>query len=105
MPRAVEVFADAFFALGAAVAPWVLRFGATDLVLGGSVSRSWDVVVPPLLEGLGAAGASPRVVPAARLDEAAFLGAALAALRGRSESPSPFRVDVSAAMTDAAESA
>lgn len=100
-PRAVEVFWDAFSALGTVLAPWVQRFGATHVVLGGSVSRSWDVVVPPFLEGMSAGGAAATVVPAARLDEAAFLGAALCALRSVDGVPSTVPADLPGALETA----
>lgn len=79
--KAGEVFFDAFYALGAVLGPWVRSFQASDVVLGGSVSRSWDVVVPPLEQGLQATGVRPRLLPAHRLDESAFVGAALHAVR------------------------
>jgi glucokinase len=58
------LFNDAFTALGHALAPWVRRFGASLLVVGGGIARSWDVVAEPLRMGLADAGAGPRVVPA-----------------------------------------
>ena len=86
-PRALAVVDGAFRALGAALGPWVLRFGASHLVLGGSVSRSSDVVVPPLVAGLEHAGAQVAVVRAEGLEDSALLGAALCALRGGATSP------------------
>lgn len=86
-PRAVGVVDAAFRALGAALGPWVRRFGATHLVLGGSVSRSSDVVVPPLAAGLQGAGAGVDVVLAAGLEASALLGAALWAHRAAATSP------------------
>ncbi len=50
--RAADVLRDAFFALGLAFRPWVARFGATVVVVGGSMAASWDLVEPPLSAGL-----------------------------------------------------
>lgn len=47
-PAARRVFEDTFSALGTAIAPWLLRFGAQVLVVGGSIATSWDLVAPPL---------------------------------------------------------
>jgi len=82
---ATEVVASAFGALGRALSPWAARFGATTVVVGGGVSRSWDVVGPPLEQGLrDAAGRGdadqPTVVPASLGDVAPLLGAAAWAL-------------------------
>ena len=82
---AAEVVTGAFVALGRALAPWAERFGASTLVVGGGVSRAWDVVGPPLTRGLfgdGEGGASVgaagrlSVVPALLGDRAPLLGAA-----------------------------
>lgn len=47
--RAGEAAADAAFAhyyrvLGEALEPWLARFGAEALVVGGSIARSWDLL-------------------------------------------------------------
>lgn len=72
---AAGVFAGSFTALGEALAPWLRRFDATVLVVGGAIARAWDLVEPPLREGLQQY--SPiQVTPAAHPDEAALIGAA-----------------------------
>ena len=75
--RALQVLDEAHRALGQVLAPWVLRFAATDMVVGGSISRSWDVVSPPLAAGLAEGGASPRLVPSADPEASALVGAAV----------------------------
>ncbi|MEK8144748.1 hypothetical protein NKH18_33290 [Streptomyces sp. M10(2022)] len=56
----------AFRALGVAMAPWLTRFQATVLVVGGSIAGSWDLVTAPLREGLADGGAPGlRVAPPA----------------------------------------
>jgi glucokinase len=70
---------DAFSGYSADLAeflePCVRAFAPTCLVVGGSISRAWDLIGPTL-----AAALPLEVVPAARLDEAALLGAARHAL-------------------------
>lgn len=71
--EASEVLRSAFQALGSALRPWVDSFGATIVVVGGSMAGSWDLIAPPLTAGLG----EPRVVPARCGDQAALIGAGL----------------------------
>jgi glucokinase len=83
---ASEVFEYTLGALGRVLAPWIVRFGASVLVVGGSMSASWDVVEPPLRRGLLAGEPVPAdisVVPAAQPDEAGLIGAAWHAHRSR----------------------
>jgi glucokinase len=74
------VFDEAFEALGRALAPWLARFEASVLVVGGSMTGSWDVVQPPLVRGVLAA--EPRLAPmlvrrAERSEDSALIGAAV----------------------------
>jgi glucokinase len=75
-----RVFGAALDALGRVLAPWLQRFGATVLVVGGSIARSWDVIEQPLLAGLerGAAGLTSHMeLASARMPaEAPLIGAA-----------------------------
>jgi len=57
--RARRVLDDAFTGLGVALAPRMVAFGATALVVGGSMARSWDLVAPALSAGLAAGGWIP----------------------------------------------
>ncbi|MDX6228605.1 MAG: hypothetical protein QOI76_1995 [Frankiales bacterium] len=78
---AAEALRSAFTALGAAVAPWLDRFQATDLVLGGSMAAAWDLLEPALTAGLDSAVRSPmpRVSVAPDAERAALIGAAFSA--------------------------
>lgn len=77
-PLAVQVLHTALRALGAAVGPWIDRFDADTVVVGGSIARSWDVVGPGFRDGLAAVGASaPVVVPADLGAQAPLVGAAV----------------------------
>lgn len=82
---ALGVVERAFGSLGAAIAPFVDEFGAEAVVVGGSVSASWDVIGPPLRAGL--LGRRPQlaglaVVPVALPHDTPLVGAALAARAG-----------------------
>jgi glucokinase len=79
------VLRTAFTRLGVALAPWLSRFGATALVVGGSMGRSWDLVHPPLTAGIRSSstdGADLTVVAARESESSALLGAAWWAVRG-----------------------
>ncbi|GAB2911173.1 ROK family protein [Rhodococcus aerolatus] len=69
---AKKVLRRAFEALGRAVNPWIGSFGADVVVVGGSIARSWDRVQPPLQRTTRRV----PIVPAARPDDAALIGAA-----------------------------
>ena len=75
-PDAARVWDAGFTALTAAIGPWVERFAADLVVVGGSIAKSWDLVGPALADGFGAASVPVTVVPAARPDDAALIGAA-----------------------------
>ncbi|QCR20701.1 ROK family protein [Agrococcus sp. SGAir0287] len=71
---ASSVLASGFAAVGEVIRPWLERFDAEVLVIGGSMSRSWDLVEPAVLAGLD--GWSGRLERAALGDTAPLLGAA-----------------------------
>ncbi|MEW1828865.1 ROK family protein [Streptomyces sp. NPDC088196] len=82
--RARRVLTDAFTALGLELGPRLTDFGATALVLGGSMTHSWDLVAPALSAGLATGGwppDDPRVRALKVADsagDAALVGAARA---------------------------
>jgi glucokinase len=69
---------DALLALGGALAPWLTAFGATVLVVGGSIAASWDLIAGPLRTGIhrAAPGSRTAVTRARRPTDAALLGTA-----------------------------
>jgi glucokinase len=75
------VVSSTMVALGRALGPWILRFGATTTVVGGAMSRSWDLVEPSLREGLADVGACSTLRAAALVDDAPLVGAAVWAAR------------------------
>jgi glucokinase len=75
--RAVD---ESLQVLGQVVAPRAVEYGASMLVVGGSIALAWDVINPPLRSGMDQASPGwPEVfglVAAARIREAALVGAA-----------------------------
>ena len=76
---AAEVLLSAFEALGKALSPWLDAFGARALVVGGSMTGSWDLIGPALVGGIGSTvagrGTQLKVLVAANPENAALLGA------------------------------
>jgi glucokinase len=72
-----DTFRYAFGTLGRALAPWIDRFEATAVVVGGSMAQSWDLVHSALATGLTPdGGTAVDVLPARRPEEAPLIGAA-----------------------------
>jgi hypothetical protein len=63
-------------ALGEITAPWLDSFGASCLVVGGSISQAWDLLRGGLHAALADVDGLAEIVPAQRVDDAALLGAA-----------------------------
>ncbi|MEU9900434.1 ROK family protein [Streptomyces phaeochromogenes] len=57
--RAQRVLDDVFTRLGVVLGPRMVAFGATALVVGGSMARPWDLVAPALSTGLVTGGWTP----------------------------------------------
>ena len=74
-----QVIEQAMEHLGRFLAPFIADFHATVLVVGGSISQSWDLIEPPLHRGLGTTTTQSR--RSELLDDAPLLGAALWARR------------------------
>ncbi|MCW5953009.1 MAG: ROK family protein [Propionibacteriaceae bacterium] len=75
-PVAIEVWRTALDAMTETIAPWIRRFGADIVVIGGAIARSWDLVEPLITAGFRAASAPVAVVAAEHPDDAALFGAA-----------------------------
>ncbi len=75
---ATRVLEDALDALGVALGPWLARFEATVLAVGGGMTGSWDLVRPPLCHGLIKAGGRTdiEVVPSGNSEWSWLVGAA-----------------------------
>ncbi|MEV6634943.1 ROK family protein [Actinoplanes sp. NPDC051470] len=72
----------AYRRLGSALAPYVRGFAARAVVVGGAVTRSWDVIGPLFIAGLADGGAEAEVLVAAHPRTAAHVGAAWLTRRG-----------------------
>ena len=70
--RSTTVLRDAMTVLGEVIAPWLQRFGAERLVIGGSIAASWDLLGPWFTAVVGA----PAVEIEAETELAALQGAA-----------------------------
>lgn len=83
--KARAVLADALRALGEALAQPVRDFGADVIVLGGSMSASWDLFEPWFREGADGTGVPPVRI-AADAAAAPLLGAAYIAVQALTSS-------------------
>ncbi|MEU6321277.1 ROK family protein [Streptomyces sp. NPDC047009] len=92
-PAAGTVLQEAMRELGRALAPWFGRFGTDEVVIGGSISRSWDLIEAPLRAAIDGTIGTDRPTPtpmlrASRLlDRAPLAGAAEWILRETAERP------------------
>lgn len=85
---AAAVLGDAFAAAGEAIGPYLQRFGAEVLIVGGSMAESWDIVEPAIRRGLAAAAPGLAALPirkAERTEEAGLIGAAFWAQRAATD--------------------
>lgn len=71
---ATRAIVEPLATLGRALRPWVQRFGASGVVVGGSIANSWDLVGPPIAETLGP---SVTVARAQMGDRGPLIGAAV----------------------------
>jgi glucokinase len=77
---AIRAIEESLQVLGRVVAPRAVKFGASMLVVGGSIALAWDVINPPLRSGMDQAAPGWAEVfgltIAARIGDAALVGAA-----------------------------
>jgi glucokinase len=91
---AQAVVRHAVGALGQALRPWLVRFDADILVVGGGIAGSWELVEPPLKRALLHSGTSApawrggAIAQSRNPEDSALLGAALHAVAGGQE-PKP----------------
>jgi glucokinase len=92
--HARAALSTAMEALGATLGPWLARFAADQVIIGGAMSQSWDLLEAPLRAGLergraGRDGAAPVLRRAALLADAPLVGAAEWFRTSWSPSPAP----------------
>jgi glucokinase len=73
---ASRLFRESFHLLGTVIGPWLTRFGAEALVVGGGFVRAGPLIAVPLRAGLAAAGSAVPVVWSRDTGAAAAIGAA-----------------------------
>ncbi|MGH8889246.1 MAG: ROK family protein [Acidothermaceae bacterium] len=76
---ALRAIQEPCHALGTALAPWLVRFEAEGVVVGGGMTASWSLIEPPLRQGLASttpALADLRVERSADPEESVEVGAA-----------------------------
>ncbi|WP_442002914.1 ROK family protein [Paenarthrobacter sp. RAF54_2] len=77
---ASRVLERAFAAVGTATGPYLRKFGAQELMVGGSMAGSWDIVEPALRSGITSAVPALRrllITNAEHFEEASLAGAAI----------------------------
>jgi glucokinase len=62
--------------LGGFLSPWLIKFGAEILVIGGNISYAYDLFGPALEEELRTAGCETHISISALKEDAALLGSA-----------------------------
>ena len=73
---ALQLFEQLGRDLGEFVAPWLRAFGASCLVVGGSIANAWELFGPRLQRTLADVRGVELICPAANIDGAPLLGAA-----------------------------
>jgi glucokinase len=91
---ASSVLNRAIGALGDALRPWLIRFGAAVLVVGGGMAASWEIIEPPLRDSLlhadtlpGPAWEGGTIVHSRDTEESNLVGAAWHALNAQTDMP------------------
>jgi glucokinase len=80
---AVQLFEHLGRDLGEFLAPWLRSFDASCLVVGGSIANAWELFGPRLQLTLADVRGIELICPAAHIDAAPLLGAALYAATQR----------------------
>jgi glucokinase len=75
-PAAARIFEEFGAALGAFIAPWLRKFGAECMVLGGNIANSYTLFESPLNTALAAFDSPVPVFPTELGELAAIAGAA-----------------------------
>jgi glucokinase len=71
---AAAVLEHAFTAVGEAVGPYLSRFGAGILIVGGSMAGSWDIVERAIRKGLSVAAPALSALPITRAQQSEVAG-------------------------------
>ena len=71
-----DIFSEFGTNLGSFLAPWLIRFEAEILVIGGNISHTWDLFRPAFETQLHKAGCKTSVAISELKEDAALLGSA-----------------------------
>ncbi len=75
-PETRGLFATFGANLAEFMAPWLARFGAGILIVGGNIAQALPLFGEDLRQGLARAGAAVKTLPSALLERAALIGSA-----------------------------
>jgi len=75
-PEVLEIFNEFGTALGSFLAPWLSRFGAEILVLGGNISHAYNLFGPSMEEALRKEKCNVQTAISELKEDAALLGSA-----------------------------
>jgi len=76
LPEVLDLFTEFGTSLGAFLAPWLKRFEAEILVIGGNISHAWTLFGPSFENELGKAGCRTSVTISELKEDAALMGSA-----------------------------
>ncbi len=76
LPEVRGLFTEFGTSLGAFLAPWLIRFEAEILVIGGNISHAWTLFGPAFEDELRQAGCHTSVAISELKEDAALLGSA-----------------------------
>lgn len=75
-PEVLEIFREFGRALGQFLAPWLIKFGAEILVIGGNVSNAYNLFGPAMEEAMIKEGCHVQTAISELKEDAALLGSA-----------------------------
>jgi glucokinase len=72
-----ELFTEAGCNMAEFLAPWIVRFAADRLVIGGNIARAWSLIEPGFRSGLGTNFPDLHIAASTDTEDAAIVGGAL----------------------------
>jgi len=75
-PEVLDIFTEFGTGLGSFLAPWLKRFGAEILVMGGNISHAYNLFGPTVEEALKREGCETRIAISELKEDSALLGSA-----------------------------
>lgn len=75
-PEVHDIFSEFGASLGAFLAPWLIKFDAEILVIGGNISNAYNLFGPSMEEALKQSGCDTHIAISGLKEDAALLGSA-----------------------------